>query len=159
MAMMGASGGGWTSLLAAAIDTRIAYSASVAGSLPMYLRTGACGKPGVGDAEQRNWPGNLYSRITYVDLYIMAANGARKKQQGHHQNTCKSTISSTLAASSESPISRVEALTRYIAERRLGVFLSVKQHVRGPRVRLQQGNAHESDPHRGSASAIGTPKG
>jgi hypothetical protein len=95
VSMMGASGGGWTSLLAAAIDTRIAYSVEVAGSLPMYLRGGPCGKPSFGDAEQHNWPGNLYQRITYVDLYIMAANGtqpdgaARKHLQINNQfDTC-----------------------------------------------------------------------
>jgi hypothetical protein len=75
--MMGASGGGWATLLAAAIDTRITYSASIAGSLPLNLRTGPCGKPSVGDAEQRNQPGNLYTRITYPDLYVMAANGSQ----------------------------------------------------------------------------------
>jgi hypothetical protein len=70
--MMGASGGGWATLLAAAIGTRITNSASVAGSLPLHLRTGPCGQPSIGDAEQCNQPGNLYSRITYVDLYVMA---------------------------------------------------------------------------------------
>ena len=121
VAMMGASGGGWTSLLAAAIDTRIAYSASVAGSLPMYLRTGACGKPSVGDAEQHNWPGNLYSRITYVDLYIMAANGAQKDgtPRKHLQINNQFDACCFFGVTHQS---YSEALTRYIAERRLGDY-------------------------------------
>ena len=73
--MMGASGGGWTTLMDAAIDPRITTSVSVAGSLPMELRTGVCGRPSVGDAEQQNEPGNLYTKISFLDLYIMAANG------------------------------------------------------------------------------------
>jgi hypothetical protein len=119
--MMGASGGGWTSLLAAAIDTRITYSAEVAGSLPMYLRTGPCGKPNVGDAEQRNWPGNLYSRITYVDLYIMAANGAQKDgtPRKHLQinNQFDACCFFGIAHQSYS-----EALTKYIADKKLGDY-------------------------------------
>jgi hypothetical protein len=75
VSIMGASGGGWITLLAAAIDPRIASSASVAASLPLYLRTGACGTASVGDAEQRTQPGFLYDGISYLDLYIMAASG------------------------------------------------------------------------------------
>lgn len=119
--MMGASGGGWTSLLAAAIDPRITYSASIAGSLPMHLRGGACGKPSLGDAEQHNWPGNLYSRITYVDLYIMAANGtepdgtARKHLQINNQFDACCFFGITYQ-------SYADALTKYVAERSLGDY-------------------------------------
>ncbi len=119
--MMGASGGGWTSLVAAAIDPRITYSASVAGSLPMYLRSGTCGKPNSGDAEQHNWPGLLYSRISYVDLYIMAANGTqqdgvpRKHVQINNQfDTC--------CFFGISYQSYADALTKYIAQRKLGDY-------------------------------------
>jgi hypothetical protein len=78
ISIMGASGGGWTSLLAAAIDPRIARSASVAGSLPLYLRTGECGSANVGDAEQQTQSGLLYKEISYLDLYIMAGSGANR---------------------------------------------------------------------------------
>jgi hypothetical protein len=78
ISIMGASGGGWVTLLAAAIDPRIASSASVAASLPLNLRTGACGTASVGDAEQRTQPGLLYKDISYLDLYIMAASGANR---------------------------------------------------------------------------------
>jgi hypothetical protein len=79
ISMMGASGGGWTTLLAAAIDVRIINSASVAGSLPLFLRTGICGNASVGDAEQKSQMGLLYNSISYLDLYIMAANGANRQ--------------------------------------------------------------------------------
>lgn len=38
-AMVGISGGGWTTTLVVAIDSRIKYSFSVAGSYPIFLRT------------------------------------------------------------------------------------------------------------------------
>jgi hypothetical protein len=79
ISMMGASGGGWTTLLAAAIDVRIANSASVAGSLPLFLRTGTCGNASAGDAEQKSQMGLLYKSISYLDLYIMAAHGANRR--------------------------------------------------------------------------------
>ncbi len=79
ISMMGASGGGWTTLLVAAIDPRVAKSASVAGSVPLFLRSGKCGAASVGDAEQQSQRGSLYNDITYFDLYIMAANGANRR--------------------------------------------------------------------------------
>ena len=91
---MGASGGGWTTLLAAALDPRITTSVSVAGSLPIPLRTGLCGRASVGDGEQQNQPGLLYTKISYLDLYIMASNGrsnglARQHIQVNNQyDTC-----------------------------------------------------------------------
>jgi hypothetical protein len=119
--MMGASGGGWTTLLAAAIDTRITNSASIAGSLPLHLLTGPCGEASIGHAEQRNEPGNLYSRITYPDLYVMAANGTqadgspRKHLQINNQfDTC---CFFGIAHQSYS-----DALAKYIAERKLGNY-------------------------------------
>lgn len=78
ISIMGASGGGWVTLLAAAIDPRIGSSASVAASLPLYLRTGTCGSASVGDAEQKTQPGLLYNHISYLDLYIMAATGSNR---------------------------------------------------------------------------------
>ena len=36
--MIGISGGGWTTTLTAAVDTRIKFSFPVAGSYPMYIR-------------------------------------------------------------------------------------------------------------------------
>lgn len=90
ISMMGASGGGWTTLLAAAIDVRISNSASVAGSVPLFLRTGTCGKASVGDAEQKSNMGLLYNAISYLDLYIMASNGANRQhlQINNQFDTC-----------------------------------------------------------------------
>lgn len=75
ISMMGASGGGWTTVLAAAVDPRIANSASVAGSLPLFF-PGASDSCGISrDAEQNDEPGSLYESISYLDLYILAASG------------------------------------------------------------------------------------
>jgi hypothetical protein len=75
--MMGASGGGWTSVVAAALDRRITNSASVAGSLPLFYPS-ASDPPTCTfsrDAEQITTTGALYNSVSYLDLYIMAANG------------------------------------------------------------------------------------
>jgi hypothetical protein len=72
--MVGFSGGGWTTTVYAAIDPRIAMSFPVAGSLPLYLRTG----DSVGDAEQTL--ANFYKIAGYLDLYVMGAYGPKRKQ-------------------------------------------------------------------------------
>lgn len=72
--MVGISGGGWTATVYPAIDTRITISVSVAGSLPLYLRSGAS----VGDAEQTS-PA-FYSIAGYPELYVMASHGTGRKQ-------------------------------------------------------------------------------
>lgn len=67
--MGGLSGGGWTVVLAMALDTRIDAGVSVAGSLPLSMRSVS----DWGDWEQ--WESaRLYD---YVDLYAMAAQGRR----------------------------------------------------------------------------------
>lgn len=76
--MMGASGGGWSTVLAAAVDPRIAKSASVAGSLPSFLPSATDSCTFSRDAEQLNGPGVLYGGISYLDLYILAANGIQQ---------------------------------------------------------------------------------
>lgn len=68
--MMGLSGGGWTSTIYPAIDTRIDGSFSVAGSIPLYLRIGF---EGLEDAEQ-SWP-EFYNMANYKELYLMASAG------------------------------------------------------------------------------------
>jgi hypothetical protein len=72
--MVGFSGGGWTATVYAAIDPRITMSFPVAGSLPLYLRTG----DSVGDAEQTF--ANFYKIAGYPDLYVMGAYGPERKQ-------------------------------------------------------------------------------
>jgi hypothetical protein len=74
--MMGASGGGWSTVVAAAVDPRIRTSVSVAGSLPLFFPSATdttCTYSR--DAEQMNGPGQLYQGISYLDLYILAGNG------------------------------------------------------------------------------------
>jgi len=76
--MVGLSGGGWTTHLAAAIDPRIRYSFAVAGSLPLYCRRGPCPNGSLGDAEQW-WP-PLYEHVaSWLDIYILAAWGKGRR--------------------------------------------------------------------------------
>lgn len=85
--MMGASGGGWTTVLSAAVDPRIRTSASVAGSLPLFLPSASDTCRFSRDAEQLDHPGLLYESISYLDLYILAANGSEPHggARGHLQ--------------------------------------------------------------------------
>jgi len=71
--MVGFSGGGWTTTVYSAIDTRIKVSVSVAGSLPLYLRSGS-----IGDAEQTIAP--FYSIAGYPELYILGSYGVGRRQ-------------------------------------------------------------------------------
>jgi polygalacturonase len=73
--MVGLSGGGWTTNLLAAIDERISYSFNVAGSIPLYYRSGGS----IGDIEQ--YLPELYRNIAgYPDLYVLGAFGKGRKQ-------------------------------------------------------------------------------
>lgn len=75
IAMIGISGGGWTTTLAAAVDLRIARSFPVAGSYPLYLRwTGG----DWGDYEQT--APEIYTRVNYMELYVLGAYGPGRKQ-------------------------------------------------------------------------------
>jgi hypothetical protein len=74
--MVGISGGGWTTVLYSALDTRISKSYPVASSIPMYLRFYT--EKNIGDYEQ-TIP-ELYSKVGYLDLYIMASQGDDRGQ-------------------------------------------------------------------------------
>jgi len=74
--MVGLSGGGWTTTLYAAIDTRISHSYPVAGSLPIYLRSES--SEDWGDYEQ-NVP-ELYKIANYLELYVLGSYGKGRKQ-------------------------------------------------------------------------------
>jgi hypothetical protein len=73
--MTGISGGGWTTVLSAAIDERISKSYPVAGSYPIYIRF----------SHDRDWGDyeqiepNLYRIANYLELYIMASYGEKRK--------------------------------------------------------------------------------
>lgn len=78
--MLGVSGGGWTTTLAAAVDPRIEVSVSIAGSVPAYLRKPSCPDKGAPDLEQVHPP--LYAIADNIDLYVLAAEG---RGRGHMQ--------------------------------------------------------------------------
>jgi hypothetical protein len=73
-AMIGLSGGGWTTTLYSAIDPRIDLSIPVAGSIPLYLRSGGS----VGDLEQSIE--SFYKIAGYPDLYLLGALGTGRRQ-------------------------------------------------------------------------------
>ena len=72
--MIGISGGGWTVTLYSAIDDRVSQTYSIAGSLPIYLRSIPENR---GDYEQ--WHPELYQIANYLDLYIMSSYGENRK--------------------------------------------------------------------------------
>lgn len=82
IAMIGLSGGGWTTTLSAAIDPRIALSVPVAGSTPL----GAILQDVMPDYEQQ-LPG-LFPDVTYEDLYVMGAHGRTQVQVINQFDTC-----------------------------------------------------------------------
>jgi len=76
VSMVGISGGGWTTTLAAAIDKRISESFPVAGSYPIFLRSGD--NRDWGDWEQT--APELYRNVNYLELYVLGATGNNRKQ-------------------------------------------------------------------------------
>ncbi len=75
--MVGISGGGWTTTLASAIDSRINYSFPVAGSYPMFIKFQRP-KKAWGDFEQTYEV--LYKNVNYVDLYTLGSIGSNRFQ-------------------------------------------------------------------------------
>jgi hypothetical protein len=75
--MVGISGGGWTTVVYAALDPRISASYPVAGSYPFYLRD-QLGWPTFGDFEQRN--PDFFQHVSYEELYLLGAAGRRQLQ-------------------------------------------------------------------------------
>lgn len=78
--MIGLSGGGWTTTQYAAMDTRIAISFPVAGSLPVYVRMRELDNLSTfyGDYEQ-SIP-EILDVANYLELYIMASHGKGRSQ-------------------------------------------------------------------------------
>ena len=76
-AMIGISGGGWTTTLYAAMDTRIRASYPVAGTYPIYLRSDASGGTW-GDYEQTLIA--LYRQVNYLELYMLGSCGPGRRQ-------------------------------------------------------------------------------
>jgi len=71
-AMVGWSGGGWTTTLSAALDTRISRSYAVASSLPFSLRR----RGELSDYE--NHLPELYELVNYPELYLLSAHGTSR---------------------------------------------------------------------------------
>lgn len=72
--IVGISGGGWMAAVYPALDDRIDTSISVAGSVPLYLRSQA---ENFGDYEQHHR--EFYEIANYLDLYIMTSYGENRK--------------------------------------------------------------------------------
>ncbi|MCL5019686.1 MAG: hypothetical protein M1426_04315, partial [Patescibacteria group bacterium] len=72
--MTGISGGGWTTTLYAALDTRILRSYPTAGTLPTFMRI----ERDWGDWEQ--YEPELYRIANFIDLYILGSYGDSRKQ-------------------------------------------------------------------------------
>lgn len=83
--MMGISGGGWTTIVYSAIDERIDASYPIAGSYPFYLRP-QVGGGSLGDSEQ--YDPDFYSLVSYLDLYLLAAQGRRHLQVYNVFDSC-----------------------------------------------------------------------
>ena len=73
ISMMGISGGGWTTVMAAAVDMRIQSSFPIAGSLPLSLITND-----MPDVEQSHV--SIYQKFPYLDLYLLGSTGKNRKQ-------------------------------------------------------------------------------
>ena len=71
--MVGISGGGWTTTIYPALDTRISKSFAVSGSLPIPLRINS---QDIGDYEQIQ--PELYNIANYSELYIMSSYGENR---------------------------------------------------------------------------------
>ena len=87
VSMIGLSGGGWTTSMAAAVDTRIKLSVPVAGSEPLYCRN--ADPASVGDIEQYYTPmydeniapdGSGGGVATWEEIYALGGYGEGRRQ-------------------------------------------------------------------------------
>lgn len=85
--MIGLSGGGWTTVVTAAVDTRIDASFPVAGSWPCYLRETVDPDGSIGDYEQRQFC-ERSDLPTYLELYILGSYGRPQLQIFNYSDPC-----------------------------------------------------------------------
>ena len=90
--MVGLSGGGWTTTIAAALDPRITNSYAVAGSLPLHMRWSDWSS--WGDYEQVH--PELVKTVAYLELYLLAGSGKGRRhvQVLNKYDTCCFSVSS-----------------------------------------------------------------
>ena len=79
--MIGISGGGWTTVLNAALDTRIDRSYSVAGTLPIYLRS----EVNSHWQDYEHTVPEIYTVANYLELYILASTANEGRARRHYQ--------------------------------------------------------------------------
>lgn len=72
--MTGISGGGFTTAIVPAIDTRIGRSSQLAGSLPLYRHNIS----GTGPRDYEQFLPSLYTFMDFQDLYVMCASDGRR---------------------------------------------------------------------------------
>lgn len=82
--LVGFSAGGWAATLAAAADTRIAATVTVAGGYPLYLR--------VANFARESPPPQLYQPLlqaaNYLEMYVLAADGRDLTQIFNRYDRC-----------------------------------------------------------------------
>jgi len=84
VAMLGLSGGGWSSVVAAALDERIVTTVSVAGSYPLFGRLRP--EDDWGDSEQNDF--SLMQEANYLELYSLAAQRRRLIHIYNRDDSC-----------------------------------------------------------------------
>ena len=115
VSMIGISGGGWTTSMAAAVDTRIKLSVPVAGSEPLYCRN--ADPASIGDTEQCYAPmydeniapnGSGGGVATWLEIYALGGYGEGRKQimvtnlydyyfSGHFADSFKGIVSNVVS--------------------------------------------------------------
>jgi hypothetical protein len=88
ISMVGISGGGWTTQLYSAIDTRVQKSYPVAGSSPFYLQTL---EPQTSVGHYELILSNLYDITNYLEVYILGSYGNNRSQMqiiNQYDNCC-----------------------------------------------------------------------
>ncbi len=76
VAMIGFSAGGWVTTVAAAMDTRIDLSISIAGLYPMYVRESTIHG---NEAPPPHFDPRLLEATNYLDMFVGAASGAGRR--------------------------------------------------------------------------------
>lgn len=121
--MMGVSGGGWSTAITAAIDTRIKKSFSVAGIQPLWANP--LTNPSTSDWEQgyegfpeSDWHIFLANTISYMDVFILAA---QNREHYHFRNITDPCCFSGHDALGWGP--KLQALVKHFANGKFDFFL------------------------------------